>query len=245
MNSLASLKASPPGDDDLLDVLVIEVADRALDQVAFLVDEARRLALQRQVADALPQAQQVLEVALDLLLGACRARRADDEPHALRHLELGRDRLQALAVLRVGDLARDAAAARGVGHQHRVAAGERQVGGERGALVAALLLDDLHQDDLAALDDLLDLVAARTPARPGGELFQSILARADLLDALGFASRAVALDFLNAALAARFGSRGGLLACGRIGIGAGIERVLVRGGILVGGFRRDEVVVLG
>ena len=62
-----------------------------------------------------------------------------------------------------GDLAADAAAARGVGHQHGVAAGQRQVGGQRRALVAALFLDDLHQHHLAALDDFLDLVlAART-----------------------------------------------------------------------------------
>ena len=53
----------------------------------------------------------------------------------------------------------------GVGHQHGVAAGQRQVGGERRALVAALLLDDLHQDDLAALDDFLDLVGAQAAAR--------------------------------------------------------------------------------
>ena len=52
----------------------------------------------------------------------------------------------------------NAAAAGGVGHQHAIAAGERQVGGERGALVAALFLDHLHQHDLPALDDFLDLV---------------------------------------------------------------------------------------
>ena len=70
------------------------------------------------------------------------------------------DLLQPLAVLRVGDLARNAAAARGVGHQHRIAAGKRQIGGQRRALVAALFLDDLDQQDLAALDDFLDLVVA-------------------------------------------------------------------------------------
>ncbi len=49
---------------------------------------------------------------------------------------------------------------RRVGHQHAVAAGEAQIGGERSALVAALFLDDLDQQHLAALDDVLDLVAA-------------------------------------------------------------------------------------
>src|SRR5690606_16937873 len=72
---------------------------------------------------------------------------------------------------RVGDLAADAAAFGGVGHQHAVAAGEREVGGQRCALVAALLLGDLDQHDLAALDHLLDLVAPQQlgPA-PGGVL---------------------------------------------------------------------------
>ena len=48
----------------------------------------------------------------------------------------------------------------GVGHQHAIAAGERQIGGQGRALVAALLLDDLDQQHLTALDDVLDLVAA-------------------------------------------------------------------------------------
>ena len=74
--------------------------------------------------------------------------------------------LEALAVGGLGDLARDAAAARRVRHQHGVAAGKRQIGGQRRALVAALLLHHLHQDDLAAPDHLLDLVGAPAPA-PG------------------------------------------------------------------------------
>ena len=194
------------GDDHLVDVLVIEVADRALDEVAFLVDEARRLALQGEVANALPQAQQVFEVALDLLLGARRAGRTDDEAHALRHFELGGDGLEALAVLRLRDLARDAAATGGVRHQDGVAAGERQVGGEGGALVAALFLDDLHQDHLAALDDLLDLVAARAAARARGQLFEGVLAGADLLDAFDLDRGGVGLDLTDAAVfAAAFG----------------------------------------
>ena len=66
--------------------------------------------------------------------------------------------LSRLRSIRAGDLAADAAAARGVGHQHRIAAGEREIGGERRALGAALLLDDLHQHHLPALDHLLNLV---------------------------------------------------------------------------------------
>jgi hypothetical protein len=47
-----------------------------------------------------------------------------------------------------------------VRHQHAIAAGKRKIGGQRGALVTALFLDDLDQQHLAALDDVLDLVAA-------------------------------------------------------------------------------------
>ena len=75
--------------------------------------------------------------------------------------ELGGHLAQPLAVGGRGDLARDAAAARRVRHQHAVAAGERDVGGERRALGAALLLDHLHQQDLAAADHFLDLVVAQ------------------------------------------------------------------------------------
>ncbi len=49
---------------------------------------------------------------------------------------------------------------RGVGHQHAVAASEAEVCRQCRALVAALFLDDLDQQHLAAADDLLDLIAA-------------------------------------------------------------------------------------
>ncbi len=146
-------------DEDLLDVAAVEVADRPLDQAAFLVDQRGRDGLQRQVADHLPLAQQVFVVALDLGLGAVGARRPDDQAGALGHDDRAGDLLELLAVDRVGDLAGDAAAARGIGHQHAVAAGEGEVGRQRRTLVAALFLDDLHQKDLADLDDFLDLVA--------------------------------------------------------------------------------------
>ena len=163
------------GDDDLVDVLVVEVADRALDQRAFLVDQRRGGGAQRQLAHVLPQPQQIFEVALDLGARAAGAGGPQDHAHAFRHLEVGDDLLQALAVGHRGDLAADAAAARGIGHQHRIAAGERQVGGQRRALVAALLLDDLDQQHLAALDDFLDLVLAHARLAPLRHLFHRVL----------------------------------------------------------------------
>ena len=87
------------GDQDLVDILVVEVAHRALDQAAFLVDEGRGGRLQRQIADVFPKPHQIFVVALDLGLGAAFAGGAQDDAHALRHFEIGDDLLQALAVL--------------------------------------------------------------------------------------------------------------------------------------------------
>jgi hypothetical protein len=107
-------------------------------------------------------------------------------PIPFRHLEILSDLLQALAVGGVGDLARDAAAPAGVRHQHRIAAGEREIGGERRALVAALFLDDLHQQDLPALDDFLDLVLPAVLAGTLGHIFHGVAAT-ELLDLILFA----------------------------------------------------------
>ena len=142
----------------VLDILVVQVADDALDQVAFLMDAGRGVGRQRLLADRVPQAQQIVIVAPDLDPGAVLAGGTDDQAHAFGQVQPLGGAFQALAVGGVGDLAGDAAAARGVGHQHAIAAGQRQIGGEGGALVAAFFLDDLHQDDLAALDHFLDLV---------------------------------------------------------------------------------------
>src|SRR5690606_16366525 len=45
-------------------------------------------------------------------------------------------------------------------HEHAVATGKREIGGERRPLVAALFLHDLHKQNLTSLDDFLDLVGA-------------------------------------------------------------------------------------
>jgi hypothetical protein len=146
--------------DHFVDVAVVDVADRAFDEVAVAVDERRGAALQRPVANLVPEAGEIVEVPLDLGLGARQARRPDDAAHAVRQVQVGHDLLQALPVGAVRDLPADTAAMRGVGHQHAIAAREAQIGGERRALVASLFLDDLDEQHLAAADHVLDLVAA-------------------------------------------------------------------------------------
>ena len=217
---LGVLVALVAGDHDLVDVLVVEVADRALDQRAFLVDQRRRGRFQRQVAHRLPQPQQIFEVALDLGLGAGGAGGAQDHAHAFRHFQLLRDLLELAAVLRAGDLAADAAAARRVRHQHRIAAGEREIGGERRALGAAFLLDHLHQHHLPALDHLLNLVLPAQPRHPLGHFLHGVGA-ADRFDHFLFALGAVAVDLGDVVVGRRGGSFGragaGLAGLGRRG----------------------------
>ncbi len=48
----------------------------------------------------------------------------------------------------------------GVRHQHAIAPGEAEIGGERSPLIAALFLDDLNEKHLAALNHVLDFVPA-------------------------------------------------------------------------------------
>ncbi len=151
-------------DEDLRDLLVVEIADGALDEASLLIDERRRIRFERELADRIPEANQIFVIALDLRLGAVGARGADNETHSLRQFQRLRRRFQPFAVGRIGDLARDAAAARSIGHEHAIAPGKREECGEGRALVAALLFHDLHQHHLAAFDHLLDFVlaAART-----------------------------------------------------------------------------------
>ena len=109
---------------DLVDVARIHVADGALDQAGFFVDQRRGDRLHRVFANVVPQPQQVLAVALDLGLRAVGAGGADDQSHAPGHLQLGDDLLQPAPVGGRGDFPRNAAAARRIRHQHGEPAGE-------------------------------------------------------------------------------------------------------------------------
>jgi len=142
--------------------------------------------MKRKVAHIFPKAHEIIKVTLDFRTGALRPGGADNHPHALRDFHVTGNFLEAPAVARVGDLAGNAAAARCVRHENAIASGEREIGCERRTLVAAFLLDHLHEDDLAAFDDFLDLVlAARRPALASWHFFQRVF-RADGFDLLAF-----------------------------------------------------------
>ena len=183
-------------DDDFLDILVVDVADGALDQIAVIVDQLGRRRLERLFADLVPQPREIIEVALDFGLGALKSRRANDAAHGGGQVHLRDDGLQPLAIGRVADLAADAAAMRRVGHEHAIAARQRQICGQRRTLVAALFLDDLHQQHLAALDDVLDLVTATQGHALATQFVRSIVAILPALAAAtlgGFGRRALGI----------------------------------------------------
>ena len=76
---------------DFLDLAVVDVADRPLDQVAVRMDQRRGRALQRGFANVIPQAGKVVEVTFDLGLGALQPGGADDAAHGLGQVHFGND----------------------------------------------------------------------------------------------------------------------------------------------------------
>ncbi len=142
-------------DQDLADVGREVVADRADHERAFLIDQERALAGLCGAVDRAPQLEHVVQVPLQLGCAAPDAGGARDQAHAFGVVELVEVFLQLLAVFAL-DAARHAAAARIVRHQHQVAPGQGDEGRQRSALVAALLLFDLHEQRVAFLDRVLD-----------------------------------------------------------------------------------------
>ena len=151
-------------DDDLLDFAPVVVADRALDQVSLFIHQRRRHRRQGQFADVAPETQKIFVVALDLGFVAFGTGGPDDHRHPFRNFQFADDFFQPLAVGHVGDLARDTAAPRRIGHQDAITAGEGQIGGQCRALVAAFFLGHLNEHDLPPVGDFLDLVMARREA---------------------------------------------------------------------------------
>ena len=142
-------------DQDLANVGAHVVAQGAGDQARLLVDQERRWLAQRGVADRLPDAQQVVQVPLQLFGVAADAGGADDHAHVVGDGQRVHRLLQLGAVVAL-DPARDAAGGGRVRHQHHVAASQRDERGQGGALVAALFLLHLDHDFLALAQQLAD-----------------------------------------------------------------------------------------
>ncbi|OIQ81952.1 hypothetical protein GALL_362810 [mine drainage metagenome] len=142
-------------DQDLADVAGEVIADRAYDQRRFLVDQEGAFLRIAGLVDRAPQLQQVVQVPLQFLDAAADAGGARDQAHPVGMLELIHGLAQFLAVIAL-DAPAHSAAAGIVRHQHQVTAGQRNEGGQRRALVAALLFFDLDQHFLALTNHVLD-----------------------------------------------------------------------------------------
>ena len=148
---------------DLADVGAQVVTQGADDQARFLVDQEGRGLGQRGVGDRLPDLQQVVQVPLQLVGGATHAGGADDHAHVVGNGQRVHGLFQGLAVVTL-DAARDAAGGGRVGHQHHVAAGQRDERGQGGALVAALFLVHLNNHFLAFAQVFLQAGLVRVDA---------------------------------------------------------------------------------
>ena len=152
-------------DDRALERLGEDVAHDPDRQVGLLEDERRRRRLGDPLLEHLVQLEQIQQLALEIgALGAL-GRGADDRARALQ-IELGRLLAQTLALL-VVEPARDADAL-AVRGEHHVAAGDREVHRQACALGLQRVLDDLHDDLLAGLEQVGDLpsVAASATTAP-------------------------------------------------------------------------------
>ena len=115
--------------------------------------------------DALPEAVQVREIAVELAVVLVETGGgAHDDAAARRRLQTLDDLADADPLLAF-DLARDAGVLR-PRQEHQVTSRQRIERGERRRLVGELLLDDLDQDLVAGLEDVLDAAAAFSPFSP-------------------------------------------------------------------------------
>ena len=170
-------------DQNFVDLAVIKVADRAFDQIAFFVDFRRGNRMQCQFADLLPKALQVFVVSFDLGLGALGTGSTNNQPCPLRNFDSVGNFLELFTVCGIGNLTRDTTTTRGVWHQNAVATSKRQIGCQSCTLVAALFFNNLHQQDLANLDNFLDFVTLRTRFANWADIFFVIVV-SNRLDAL-------------------------------------------------------------
>ena len=149
-------------DEHLADVAPQAIANGAHDDVVLLIQQGGRLHALGGLADGGVQLQQIVQVPLQVLGGAPDAGGAHDHRHAFRHVQVRHRLAQRVSVLAF-DAARNAAGAGIVRHQHQVACGEAEKGGESGAFGAALLFLHLHDELLPFAQHRLGVAAVAVP----------------------------------------------------------------------------------
>ena len=181
-------------DHELAEVLGEQVPDDLEGQVGLAVEQLRGAALGLGL-DVLPARLEPLDVAGQLVLAGALGGGAHDDARGVGD-DLLEERLEPVA-LGVGQLAGDAAG-RAVGDVDQEPAGQRDLAGEPGALVAHRVLGDLDQDGLARGQHRLDLarlallVAQRGPVDLTG-VQHGVAAAADV-DERGLHRRQDVLD---------------------------------------------------
>jgi hypothetical protein len=139
--------------------------------------------------DGGPQLQQVVQIPLQLFGLTTDGSGAGDQAHAIRHFELIHGFAQFGALVAI-DAAGNTTTARVVRHQNQVAAGQGNVGGQGGALVATLVLVDLDDQFLAFFQ--ASLILARPASTPAGSRRGDFLERQEavaistVIDEAGF-----------------------------------------------------------
>jgi hypothetical protein len=121
-------------DRHAVDLFGQPVAHDALHQIRLLIDAGRRAHVLDVALQDIPRLPEVAQIPDEGPLAGARAHRAHDQPRVVRQRQTVQDLLQALALLRVADLTRDAAQAR-ARHHHEVASRQTQIGRDARALV--------------------------------------------------------------------------------------------------------------
>ncbi len=134
--------------ENLVHLVGEEVAGGSLDEAGFLENAAGGGVVGAALVDLVPLLQQHGEIADEVAGAGAGSNGAHDDAHALGDGELLDDAAQALAFLRILDLAGNTELL-GERHQHEVAASQRDIGGHARALGADRSLGNLD-DDLGA-----------------------------------------------------------------------------------------------
>ena len=143
-------------DQHFADVLAQIVADRADDDVGFLIDQEGRLTAFGSLVDRGPQLEQVIQIPLQFFGAAAKSGSTDNHAHFFRQLQRVQGIFQFLTLFAF-NAAGDTASTRVVGHQYQIAAGQADKGGQGSALVTTFFLVDLNNDFHAFTDHILDV----------------------------------------------------------------------------------------
>ena len=167
---------------DFIDVGAQIIAQRPQQNIVFLEDQEWRVFIGRGFGNGRPVRDAMVEVPLQFFDAAPDAIRSNDQAHAIGQVQGIEGGLGLLALVTLGT-PRHAARFRVIGHQHQIAPGEADIGGQRSAFVAAFFFFDLNNDFQPLAE--LGLV---TVVKAGCDLFQrqKAVAFAAVFDKTGF-----------------------------------------------------------